>query len=78
MEIISDHFGVIALVLVFRQSFENCSNWLNKTKTNPTLYERFSSRLELQLISRYSDWFIVLFAPVRIGRTLVLVLLTVT
>ena len=41
----------------------------SKTKTNRTLYARFSRGLsELEVIARNSDWFIALLAPVVIGR----------
>ena len=41
----------------------------SKTKTNRTRTRDFSRALsELQIIARNCDWFIVLFAPVVIGR----------
>ena len=42
----------------------------NKTKTNRTLYERFSRAFSrLQVIARNSDWFIAVFALAVIGRS---------
>ena len=42
----------------------------SKTKTNRTLYARFSRALgKLQAIARNSDWFIMLFTPVLVGRS---------
>ena len=66
---------IIATVIDWLKSL---ASMRSKTKTNHSLSERFFLRLELQVISRNSGWFILLFAPVVIGRTLVLVLSTVT
>ena len=42
----------------------------SKTKTNWTLCTPFFPGFsKLQVTARYSDWFIVLFAPVVIGRS---------
>ena len=41
-----------------------------KAKTNRTLYVPFSPHFEqVQIIAGNSDWFIMLFAPVLIGRS---------
>ena len=48
----------------------------SKIKTNRTFTHDFSRALsKLQVIARYSNWFIVLFAPAVIGRSNYLALL---
>ena len=76
---VSTRLRLLCLVIGLRDSRQFSTNQkLNQNQSHARTRDSARTLSELQVVGRYCDWFIALFAPVVIGRssycTLVLVL----